>query len=1309
MDAGFQMASFANNFADKINSQCTSDFELGTDLGSAVVFSSDFHKFDDLKNLLDCNKDALKLDAMRRIIGMVARGRDCSELFPAVVKNVVSKNAEVRKLVYVYLTRYAEEQQDIALLSISTFQRSLKDPNPLIRASALRVLSSIRIRMLIPIIMLAIQDASKDVSPYVRKVAAHATLKVYSLDPDEKAHLVEIIELLLADKTTLVIGSAVHAFEEICPERLDLIHSHYRKICSLLMDVDEWGQVVILHMLTRYARTQLLHPERYATESTVIPGNTNLDVMPLLAHELTADNSPTSPVDPLHIAKSACTPTSADTAPGYSMSDAIPLLQADCAMLLNTCRLLLQSRNSAVVLAVGHLIFALQSKVDYAMVVQAFIRCLHGGKEVQYTMLCNIASLSVEHHALFEPYQRTFYAFANDPLEVKLLKLDILTNLATETTSPTILREFQHYVSSTDPRFVIATIQAIGRCASAIPQIAEICLNGLVRLMSRPDEKVVAECVVILRKLLQLQSSDHREIIVLIAQLTDTMTVPSALASILWLLGEYSHRVPRIAPDVLRKMAKSFSNQEPVVKLQVLNLAAKLCIVNPRQTQLLTQYVFNLARYDLNYDIRDRSRLLRALIFPQSLIEIGAGDSDTKRSECNSPSAVGYLARHARKICLAAKPAPTLQSDSKERSTFKLGTLSHLLNKRLVGYQDLPEWPAFPPNPWSRVIASDGVSGTNTDTRSPTSLRLDSVSTQTVTLTHNQMNSLCDFFSDSDNVAGTDEEGTGESDEDLVIEDDDGQNLLNDGDGVLTSHSSSDVETRSSITELASALATFTTKSNQKSVLSSKSVPSGDSTIPFPVVHSQQQQWWLDDISTVSETEDTDGEEDEEFDYNHLLALAQRPQEPQEPKETHITCSSHSADISSLPLEKSVCAKFQTTDPIVGDLNLDTSEAGGEVSRTSNATLPIPHTDSAMSSSRNAVNSYPPSPSVALDSALCSSSVDAMPTPLPTVIEDSVAACDVAATVVADELGSQTVQLRQGDLTLIPSSNTLQWIQRQNPTHPYFRLLYQFSRIELAHNPNLVAIRVRLINQDDRTFITDISLDLTGTALGRLLLDAKRIEPFCPVERLPPNSEHECSFGLDFAGFTDSVEISLVYRLGSSDNQFWWSVSITPPAGELIRSCDLDEDSFFRLRDELLMSRAFSQTITNWHTLNAPLDNQLPLLIRTVLSSVNATYCFSKSHQELSSLLAYGTHSAPVNSVEPDQFISLHFAAETISDHHPCLIELSVEQELTNNPQFAENTSHNVHVTVLCPCARFRSALTDSLNAVLCEPNLDLL
>lgn len=130
----------------------------------------------------------------------------------------------------------------------------------MIRASALRVLSSIRVTMIVPIVMLAIRDAAADMSPYVRKTAAHAIPKLYSLDPEQKPELVSIIERLLADRTTLVVGSAVMAFTEVCPERSDLIHKVYRKLCTLLVDVDEWGQIVIINMLTRYARTQFADP-----------------------------------------------------------------------------------------------------------------------------------------------------------------------------------------------------------------------------------------------------------------------------------------------------------------------------------------------------------------------------------------------------------------------------------------------------------------------------------------------------------------------------------------------------------------------------------------------------------------------------------------------------------------------------------------------------------------------------------------------------------------------------------------------------------------------------------------------------------------------------------------------------------------------------------------------------------------------------------------------------------------------------------------------------------------------------------------
>ena len=174
------------------------DLEGGSSGGASGGFlAGDPKRHDDLKEMLDSTKESLKLEAMKRIIGMVARGRDCADLFPAVVKNVVSKNIEIKKLVYVYLTRYAEEQQDLALLSISTFQRALKDPNQLIRASALRVLSSIRVPVIVPIMMLAIRDSAVDMSPFVRKTAAHAIPKLYSIDPEQVNLVFHLQELLI--------------------------------------------------------------------------------------------------------------------------------------------------------------------------------------------------------------------------------------------------------------------------------------------------------------------------------------------------------------------------------------------------------------------------------------------------------------------------------------------------------------------------------------------------------------------------------------------------------------------------------------------------------------------------------------------------------------------------------------------------------------------------------------------------------------------------------------------------------------------------------------------------------------------------------------------------------------------------------------------------------------------------------------------------------------------------------------------------------------------------------------------------------
>jgi hypothetical protein len=107
------------------------------------------------------------------------------------------------------------------------------------------------LQVIIPIVEIAIGTAAVDMSPYVRKCAAHAIPKLCDLSPESSEKLLETLEKLLHDRTSLVLGSVVMAFDEICPTRYDLIHKHFRKLCNTLPDIDEWGQVAVLQMLTR--------------------------------------------------------------------------------------------------------------------------------------------------------------------------------------------------------------------------------------------------------------------------------------------------------------------------------------------------------------------------------------------------------------------------------------------------------------------------------------------------------------------------------------------------------------------------------------------------------------------------------------------------------------------------------------------------------------------------------------------------------------------------------------------------------------------------------------------------------------------------------------------------------------------------------------------------------------------------------------------------------------------------------------------------------------------------------------------------
>ncbi|PRP87640.1 hypothetical protein PROFUN_04667 [Planoprotostelium fungivorum] len=651
-----QFESFVNKVKNNVNMN-----NLGLDNSKFFDVNA---KIEDIKNGLESSSDKEKMDSMKRSIAMMSKGRDVSTLFPSVVKNVISKNVELKKLVYMYLVHYAEQEQDSALLAINTFQKDLSNQSQYIRASALKVLSSIRVKIIVQIIIMAIQKGIKDSSAYVRKTAAHAIPKVCSMDPDHKDELVECIKSLLADRATLVLGSAIAAWSEVCPDRIDLIHPHYRKLCHMLADVDEWGQISILNLLTRYSREQFADPNKKKVKEG--------------GEKKVKEKKPKKP-------NSKWLDSSDDESESDDDEYGQPL-DADLRLLLDRALPLLKSRNCGVVMAVSALYYYCAPSAEIPKVIKSLVRISKGTREVEYIVLTNIDSMASNKPHLFEPHLTEFFVRPSDSSFIRNIKLNIISSVASSDNISKILKELKTYVSVEDKQVVAGTIQAIGRCAITVPDVADRCLGGLTAMLTHRSETVVAESVVVIRKLLQAMMANETEetvstvveVLTTLSRLVDTVTSPQARASIVWVIGEYSDRVPRLAPDVLRKLAKSFASEDAEVKLQTLNLGAKLQLVNPEQTSKIFEYVLSLARYDASYDVRDRCRVLRHVM---------------------STEVSGPLQSKSQKLVHSKKPVPQQVNPNEGRQRFMLGSLSHVMNHTVQGYDPIPDFPEDIPDP----------------------------------------------------------------------------------------------------------------------------------------------------------------------------------------------------------------------------------------------------------------------------------------------------------------------------------------------------------------------------------------------------------------------------------------------------------------------------------------------------------------------------------------------------------------------------------------------------------------------------------
>ena len=123
----------------------------------------------------------------------------------------------------------------------------MENPNPLIRALALRTMSYIHVREFVEGTVLPLKTLLRDPDPYVRKTAAFCVAKLYDHDKNlvEASDLIDRLNLMLRDENSTVVSSALAALMDIWERsesiKLNIDYNSASKVVQILPDCSEYA------------------------------------------------------------------------------------------------------------------------------------------------------------------------------------------------------------------------------------------------------------------------------------------------------------------------------------------------------------------------------------------------------------------------------------------------------------------------------------------------------------------------------------------------------------------------------------------------------------------------------------------------------------------------------------------------------------------------------------------------------------------------------------------------------------------------------------------------------------------------------------------------------------------------------------------------------------------------------------------------------------------------------------------------------------------------------------------------------------
>ena len=531
----------------------------------------------------------VKVDAVKKVIASMTVGKDVSMLFTDVLNCAQTANIELKKLVYLYLINYAKSQPELTLLAVNTFVKDANDPNPLIRALAVRTMGCIRVDRITEYLCEPLGRALRDEDPYVRKTAAVCTAKLYDIAPElvKERGFIETLHDLISDSNPSVVANGVAALSEISEtsgrDVMKISASVLQKLLAALNECTEWGQVFILDSLAKY------------------------------------------------------TPADAREAEGIIERVTPRLQHANSAVVMSAVKVILSYMDVMNGGAHADSIRALTRKLAPPLVT-----LLNSEPEIQYVALRNINLIVQKRPSILENEIKVFFCKYNDPIYVKMEKLEIIIKLVSEKNIDQVLLELKEYATEVDVDFVRKSVSAIGRCAVKLERAAERCIGVLLELIQTKVNYVVQESVIVIKDIFRRYPNRYESIIATLCDNLDTLDEPQAKASMIWIIGEYAERIDN-ADELLDAFLETFEEEDPAVQLQLLTATVKCFLKNPEETQDMVQRVLDLATEESdNPDLRDRGFIYWRLLStdPEAAKLVVLGDKpviedDTFRLEPN--------------------------------------------------------------------------------------------------------------------------------------------------------------------------------------------------------------------------------------------------------------------------------------------------------------------------------------------------------------------------------------------------------------------------------------------------------------------------------------------------------------------------------------------------------------------------------------------------------------------------------------------------------------------------------------------------